>query len=119
VPSAWRWSIAVLQGLPKPERYLPRSTLLAAPHMSALPPIATAKAVSRKGDVCSTPESGHVRCNYGCPLWANSGHAGSSGERSTHVFLHHSQMRLESLEIDFECTRNPERPSVSISAIRR
>jgi hypothetical protein len=21
-----------------------------------------------------TPESGHVRCSYGCPLWANSGH---------------------------------------------
>jgi hypothetical protein len=21
-----------------------------------------------------TPESGHVRCNYGCPLWAKSGH---------------------------------------------
>src|SRR5215467_7722587 len=21
-----------------------------------------------------TPESGHVRCNEGCPLWANSGH---------------------------------------------
>jgi hypothetical protein len=22
-----------------------------------------------------TPESGHVRCNEGCPLWANSGHS--------------------------------------------
>jgi hypothetical protein len=21
------------------------------------------------------PESGHVRCNLGCPLWANGGHA--------------------------------------------
>src|SRR5262245_5803702 len=21
-----------------------------------------------------TPNSGHVRCNYGCPLWAKSGH---------------------------------------------
>jgi hypothetical protein len=20
------------------------------------------------------PQSGHVRCNWGCPLWANSGH---------------------------------------------
>jgi len=37
--------------------------------MSALPPIATAK-----GRVCFTPESGHVRCNSPCPLWANSGH---------------------------------------------
>jgi hypothetical protein len=42
--------------------------------MSALPPIATAKALPAKGHVCFTPESGHVRCNYGCPLWANSGH---------------------------------------------
>src|SRR5262249_28702744 len=25
--------------------------------------------------VCFTPESGHVRCNLGCPLWANSGHS--------------------------------------------
>jgi hypothetical protein len=24
--------------------------------------------------VCFTPESGHVRRNQGCPLWANSGH---------------------------------------------
>jgi len=35
-----------------------------------------------KADMCSanrhvrfTPESGHVRRNLGCPLWANSGHA--------------------------------------------
>ena len=34
-----------------------------------------------KADICSakrhvrfTPKSGHVRCNLGCPLWANSGH---------------------------------------------
>src|SRR5262245_62074298 len=34
-----------------------------------------------EADICSakrhvrfTPESGHVRCNLGCPLWANSGH---------------------------------------------
>jgi len=25
--------------------------------------------------VCFTPESGHVRCNWECPLWAKSGHA--------------------------------------------
>jgi hypothetical protein len=32
-----------------------------------------------KADICSamghvrfTPESGHVQCNQGCPLWANS-----------------------------------------------
>src|SRR6516225_4296364 len=29
---------------------------------------------SAKRHVCFTPESGHVRCNEGCPLWANSGH---------------------------------------------
>src|SRR4030095_11759631 len=27
-----------------------------------------------KSDVRSSPESGHVRCNQGCPLWARSGH---------------------------------------------
>ena len=26
------------------------------------------------GHVCFTPESGHVRCNVSCRLWANSGH---------------------------------------------
>src|SRR5262249_6562296 len=26
-----------------------------------------------QGHVCFTPESGHVRRNYGCPLWAKSG----------------------------------------------
>ena len=26
-----------------------------------------------------TPESGHVQCKQGCPLWANSGHPASSG----------------------------------------
>src|SRR5215813_575290 len=28
-----------------------------------------------QGHVCFTPESGHVRRNYGCPLWAKSGHS--------------------------------------------
>jgi hypothetical protein len=41
--------------------------------MSALAPIATAKADSSKGHVCFTFESGHVRCNYGCQLRARSG----------------------------------------------
>ena len=30
---------------------------------------------SAKGHVRSTPESGHVQCNSGCPLCATSGHA--------------------------------------------
>jgi hypothetical protein len=40
-----------------------------------LPPIATAKASSRKDHVCFIPKSGHVRCNLRCLLWAKSGHA--------------------------------------------
>jgi len=39
-----------------------------------------------KADMCSakrhvrfTPKSGHVQCNQGCPLWANSGH-GKTGK---------------------------------------
>ena len=43
--------------------------------MSALPPIATAKAISAAGHVRFTPESGHVRCTSPCLLWANSGHS--------------------------------------------
>jgi hypothetical protein len=38
-----------------------------AHRMSALVRVATR-------DVRFTPKSGHVRCNYGCPLWAKSGH---------------------------------------------
>jgi hypothetical protein len=30
-----------------------------------------------KSHVRFIPESGHVRCNQGCPLWANSGHLAS------------------------------------------
>src|SRR5262249_60560047 len=38
--------------------------------------IATAKAkFGKSGHVCFTPESGHVRCNGGCPLWAKSRHS--------------------------------------------
>jgi hypothetical protein len=42
--------------------------------MSALPPIATAKADFRKRSCLLHPESGHVRCIRSCPLWAKSGH---------------------------------------------
>ena len=49
--------------------------------MSALPPIATAKAdIGKTGrsrhqsDVRFTSESGHVQCTSRCPLCANSGH---------------------------------------------
>jgi hypothetical protein len=47
--------------------------------MSALAPIATAKADSRKSHVCFTPESGHVQRNEQCLLWANSGHRSEYG----------------------------------------
>jgi hypothetical protein len=30
---------------------------------------------SQKGHVCFTPESGHVRCDSLCLLWAKSGHS--------------------------------------------
>src|SRR5262249_35832527 len=54
--------------------------------MSALPPIATAKATSARGHVCFTPESGHVRCNSPCLLWAKSGHEQS--QQSNRLFDH-------------------------------
>src|SRR5262245_4002099 len=53
-----------------------KQTYAVQKRMSALPPIATAKADIGNRHVCFTPESGHVRCNYGCPLWAKSGHSG-------------------------------------------
>ena len=35
------------------------------------------------GDVCFTPESGHVHCNSACPLCANNGHSsGETGDKS-------------------------------------
>ena len=42
--------------------------------MSALPPLATAKANSRKRSCPLYPESGRVRRKPSCLLWANSGH---------------------------------------------
>jgi hypothetical protein len=42
--------------------------------MSALLPIATVKADSRKRSCLLYPESGHVQRTSGCPLWAKSGH---------------------------------------------
>ena len=43
--------------------------------MSALHPIATAKADSRKRSCPLYPKSGHVRCTSPCPLCARSGHS--------------------------------------------
>ena len=55
--------------------------------MSALPPKRPRKRISAQGHVCFTPESGHVQCNEGCPLWAKSGHA--------HLFDHLVRTRLQ------------------------
>jgi hypothetical protein len=46
-----------------------KRTYAAQQAMSALPPIATAKA-SAKGHVRFTPESRHVQCTSPCLLWA-------------------------------------------------
>jgi hypothetical protein len=35
----------------------------------------------QKGVSALPPESGHVRCNYRCPLWANSKHYGNSSDQ--------------------------------------
>jgi hypothetical protein len=52
-----------------------KRTYAAQQVMSALPPIATAKADSRKRSARFTPKGGHVRCTSSCLLWANSGHS--------------------------------------------
>jgi hypothetical protein len=31
--------------------------------------------------VCFTPESGHLQCKMGCPLWAKSRHLSALGDR--------------------------------------
>src|SRR5262245_54435261 len=62
--------------------------------MSALHPIATTKADFPKNHVRFAPESGHVRCNGGCPLWAKSGLTRCSKNRL--LFGHVSrQLELE------------------------
>ena len=50
-----------------------KRTYAAHKTMSALHPIATAKADFRASHVRFTPESGHVRCTSSYLLWANSG----------------------------------------------
>src|SRR5262245_5984476 len=51
-----------------------KQTFASQQAMSALPPIATAKADIATGHVCFTPKSGYVRCRHQCLLRANSGH---------------------------------------------
>jgi hypothetical protein len=56
-------------------------------------------------DICSfTPESGHVLCNWGFPLWANSRHCPTCSITSSPVFSkarrHGEAERFGGLEID-------------------
>ena len=56
-----------------------------------------------KGYVRSTPESGHVQCNEGCPLCANSGHRVHSinlSARSSSVGRHGQAEHLRGFKID-------------------
>jgi hypothetical protein len=63
-----------------------RQTYAVQNGVSALLPLATAKADSAKGHVRLTPESGHVRCTSLCLLWAKSGH-GRAEARTTFAVL--------------------------------
>jgi hypothetical protein len=73
VPSSWtevQWSSMELFPMSALGQ---KQTFAVQNRMSALPPIATAKADIRPGHVCFTPESGHARCNSSCQR-AISGH---------------------------------------------
>jgi hypothetical protein len=56
--------------------------------------------------VRSTPESGHVRCNYGCLLWVISGHSAHSFDHLIggiqEPFRNRQTECLSGLEIDVE-----------------
>ena len=60
-----------------------------------------------KSHVRFTPESGHVRCNEGCPLWANSGHGGvpSDVHEAPLHFLHQPSSLSLSHSFSFSPTR--------------
>src|SRR5262249_14128638 len=51
-----------------------KRTCAAQTGMSALAPIATAKADIGKPSGLLYPESGHMQCTSACPPWAKSGH---------------------------------------------
>jgi hypothetical protein len=52
-------------------------------------------------DVRFTPESGHVRCNWGCPLWAKSGPKSLRADeyRMLADSLHCAETRLKLLRV--------------------
>jgi hypothetical protein len=63
------WLVSLMSALGQKRTYAVQQV------MSALAPIATAKAdFSQKVHVRFTPESGHVRRKPSCLLWAKSGH---------------------------------------------
>ena len=56
-------------------RFRSKADMCNAPtHVRFTPNSDRKSGILAKGHVCFTPESGHVRCTSGCPLWANSGH---------------------------------------------
>src|SRR5262245_1043348 len=74
--------------------------------MSALHPIATAKATFRKRPCLLYPESGHVRCKPSCLLWADSGHSDQLFNQLVGANLQRQRQlnpkRLGGLQIDEE-----------------
>jgi hypothetical protein len=74
--------------------------------MSALLPIATAKADSATGHVRFTPKSGHVQCTRPCLLWAKSGHSAHSFDHLIggiqEPFRNRQTECLSGLEIDVQ-----------------
>src|SRR5262249_16877436 len=70
-------SIVMTQTLSTPFGVMRLSTAWGSPNVVSVPIQQLTeflKQTSANGDVCFTPESGHVRCKCLCPLWARSGH---------------------------------------------
>src|SRR5262252_9865763 len=81
-----------------------KRTRAAQEGMSAYPQKRQRKRNSANGHVCFTPESGHVRCNSSCLLWAKSGHRTASFDHLVRARLHRRRhadaKRLSGFEID-------------------
>ena len=54
----------------------------------------------RKGHVRFTSESGHVQCNYRCPLWANSGLVQRSNKAS---LFNHLVGKTDERKVEAKC----------------
>src|SRR5262245_2329670 len=70
--------------------------------MSALPPIATAKADIRKTSCLLYPQSGHVQCDGSCLLWANS------GQQSACIALGFARIKQKQPQSENRCGRQNE-----------